>query len=276
MIGAGSSPAQRVSLPAFTERRRPRVAVHKFSSCDGCQLALLNLGEGLLALAAQVDFVHFAEMGPVDEDAEVDIAIVEGSVSTPHEIERIAKIRRQSKYLIAIGACATSGGIQALRNLADAPEWTRAIYASPEHIHSLDRAEPLSAHARIDLELWGCPVSARQVLGALRDLLSGVTPVQDRDKVCVECKRIGVVCVLVAKGLPCMGPVTTTGCGVLCPQQGRDCYGCFGPAERANGAALAAQFAALGLSGRDVARRFGSINSHAEAFAPLAQGLTRE
>ncbi len=263
-------------VPTFADRRRPRVAVHKFSSCDGCQLALLNLGEGLLDLAAQVDFVHFAEMGPMDEDAEVDIAIVEGSVATPHEIERIARIRRQSKYLIAMGACATSGGIQALRNLADAPAWTRGVYASPEHIHSLDRSTPLADHARVDLELWGCPVNARQVLGAIRDLLSGVAPVQSRDKVCVECKRIGHVCVLVAKGQPCMGPVTVTGCGVLCPSQGRDCYGCYGPAERANPASLAARFQALGLSDRDVARRFASINSNAEAFAPAAEALRRE
>jgi coenzyme F420-reducing hydrogenase gamma subunit len=276
MIEALPPPVHRVSLPSFADRRRPRVAVHKFSSCDGCQLALLNLGEGLLALASQVEFVHFAEMGPVDEDAEVDIALVEGSVATPHEIERIARIRRQSKYVIAIGACATSGGIQALRNLADAPAWTRGVYASPQHIETLDRTTALADHARIDLELWGCPVNARQVLGAIRDLLSGVTPVQDRDKVCMECKRIGTVCVVVAKGLPCMGPVTQSGCGVLCPSQGRDCYGCYGPAERANGAALAARFAQLGLSERDIARRFGSINSGAEAFAPLAKGLARE
>lgn len=256
-------------LPSF-ERRRPRVAVHKFSSCDGCQLALLNLGEGLLDLAAQVDFVHFAELGVVDEDAEADIALVEGSVSTPHEIERIQDVRRRSRYLIAIGACATSGGIQALRNLADAPAWTRAVYASPEHISTLDRVEALSARVHVDLELWGCPVNARQVLGAIRDLLSGVAPTQNHDKLCMECKRIGTVCVVVAKGMPCMGPVTQTGCGVLCPAQGRDCYGCYGPAEHANGESLAKQFATLGLSKQDVARRFGSINSNAEAFAPLA------
>jgi len=255
------------------DRRRPRVAIHKFSSCDGCQLALLNLGEGLLDLARQFEFVHFAEFGVVDEDAEADIAIVEGSVSTPHEVERIAAIRARSRYLIALGACATSGGIQALRNLHDAPAWTRSVYASPEHIHTLDRASPLSAQVRIDFELWGCPVNARQLQAVLRDLLSGVAPNVSDDKLCMECKRVGLTCVVVAKGMPCMGPVTRTGCGVLCPKLGRDCYGCFGPAERANGAALAAQFGALGLNATDVARRFGSINSEAEAFAPLAQGL---
>ena len=255
------------------DRRRPRVAIHKFSSCDGCQLALLNLGEGLLDLARQFEFVHFAEFGVVDEDAEADIAIVEGSVSTPHEVERIAAIRARSRYLIALGACATSGGIQALRNLHDAPAWTRSIYASPEHIHTLDRASPLSSQVRIDLELWGCPVNAHQLQLVLRDLLSGVAPSVSDDKLCTECKRIGLTCVVVAKGMPCMGPVTRTGCGVLCPKFARDCYGCFGPAERANGAALAAQFRVLGLDPADVARRFGSINSEAPAFAPLAKEL---
>ncbi len=261
-----------VPAPSF-DRRRPRVAIHKFSSCDGCQLALLNLGEGLLDLARQFEFVHFAEFGVVDEDAEADIAIVEGSVSTPHEVERIRAIRARSRYLIALGACATSGGIQALRNLHDAPAWTRAIYAQPQHIETLDRASPLAAFARVDLELWGCPVNAWQLLAVLRDLLSGVAPTISHDKLCQECKRIGATCVMVAQGLPCMGPVTQTGCGVLCPKAGRDCYGCFGPAEHANGAALAAQFGQLGLSAADVARRFGSINSAAEAFAPHAQEL---
>ncbi len=257
------------SPPSFA--RRPRLAVHKFSSCDGCQLALLNLGEGLLELAERVDIVHFAEFGALDEDAEADIALVEGSVSTPHEVERIKAVRAQSKYLIALGACATSGGIQALRNLADAPAWTRAVYASPQHISTLDRVTPLSAHVRVDLELWGCPVNARQVLGAMHDLLVGVAPASNRDKLCLECKRLGQVCVVVARGSPCMGPVTATGCGVLCPGQGRDCYGCSGPAESPNVAALAARLRALGLSRRDVALRFGAIHSAAPEFAALAE-----
>jgi coenzyme F420-reducing hydrogenase gamma subunit len=246
---------------------RPRLGVYKFSSCDGCQLALLNLGDGLLRLAEQVDIVHFAEMGPVDEGAAVDIALVEGSVSTPDEAERIRAVRANSKYLIAIGACATSGGIQALRNLNQAQEWTRAVYASPEYISILDKVSPLSDHVRVDLELWGCPVNAHQVLSAIRALLFGVTPPQNRDKVCGECKRIGVVCVVVAKGIPCMGPVTQTGCGVLCPTQGRDCYACYGPAENVNAAALAARFRGLGLSEKDVARRFLSINNASPVFA---------
>lgn len=250
---------------------RPALAVHKFSSCDGCQLALLNLGEGLLALAEQLDIRHFVEMGPVDEHAQVDIALVEGSVSTPEEVDRIRAVRANSRYLVAIGACATSGGLQALRNLADAEAWTRAVYASPEHISLLARATPLSAHVRVDLELWGCPVNAHQVTSAIRALLHGVTPAKNRDKLCGECKRVGVVCVMVTRGLPCMGPVTNTGCGVLCPTQARDCYACYGPAENLNGPALAGRLRELGLSPDAVAGRFLSINSAASAFAEGAR-----
>jgi coenzyme F420-reducing hydrogenase gamma subunit len=247
--------------------------VHKFSSCDGCQLAMLNLGEGLLELARQFQFVHFAEFGVLDEDAEADIVIVEGSISTPHDVERIRAVRARSRYLIALGACATSGGVQALRNLHSAAAWIRGVYASPEHIRSLDHVSGLAAYARVDLELWGCPVNPHQLLAVLRDLLTGVAPTVSADKLCMECKRVGHSCVVVTQGLPCMGPVTRTGCGALCPAAGRDCYGCFGPGERANGAALAARFGQLGLSPADVARRFASINSAATEFAPLAQGV---
>jgi coenzyme F420-reducing hydrogenase gamma subunit len=265
MLHHSIPPKREAIVPQFPHR--PRLAVHKFSSCDGCQLALLNLGEGLLELAEQVDIPHFVEMGPVDEDAEVDIALVEGSISTPEEAQRIRAVRARSKYLIAIGACATSGGIQALRNLHRADEWTRAVYASPEHISILDKVTPLSAQVRVDLELWGCPVNGHQVLAAIRALLFGVTPPVNRDKLCGECKRIGVVCVMVAKGVPCMGPVTQTGCGVLCPAHGRDCYACYGPAENANAASLAQRLRANGLGATDVRRRFLSINNAAPAFA---------
>jgi coenzyme F420-reducing hydrogenase gamma subunit len=255
------------SSPPFA--RLPRLAVHKFTSCDGCQLALLNLGEGLLDLSEQVAFVHFAEFGVVDEDAEADIALVEGSISTPREVDRIKSIRARTKYLIAIGACATGGGIQALRNRHHAAQWTRAVYARPEHIEVLDRVSPLSAQVHVDLELLGCPIDARQLLAALHDLLVGVAPATNRDKLCLECKRLGRVCVVVTQGQPCLGPVTATGCGVLCPGQGRDCYGCSGPAESPNAAALASQLKRLGLPQQEVALRFRAIHSGAPEFANL-------
>jgi len=251
-----------------TQNRKPRLAVHKFSSCDGCQLAFLNAGEALLELAQQVDIVHFAEAGPVNPDAEADIAFIEGSISTAEEAERIRHIRANTRYLITIGACATAGGLQALRNLSgvDAEDWKAAIYARPEYIDSLAQATPIAESVKVDLELWGCPVNTRQVMAAVRSLLFGVAPVNDHDKVCMECKRRQAVCVLVAHGTPCMGPVTRTGCGALCPVFGRDCYACYGPAENPNTEALARRFEGLGLVPAEIARRFLFINSHAPAF----------
>ncbi len=245
---------------------KPKVAVHKFSSCDGCQLAFLNAGESLLALSALVDIAHFAEAGFFDEETQVDIAFVEGSISTPDELERIEKVRANSRFLITIGACATAGGLQALRNMHDAGEWIEGVYAQPEHIELLADSTPIREHVKVDLELWGCPVNTRQVLTAVRALLFGVPPVEEVDKVCLECKRSQTVCVLVAKGEPCLGPVTRTGCGALCPRVGRDCYACYGPAEASNTASLANRFEGLGLQPEAIARRFLFINSHVEPF----------
>jgi coenzyme F420-reducing hydrogenase gamma subunit len=249
-------------------KAKPRIAVHKFSSCDGCQLAFLNAGPALLELSDLVDIVHFAEAGPLDEDAKVDIAFVEGSISTYHEIERIQRVRSNSQYLISIGACATAGGLQALRNLyaSGVDGWTRAVYARPEFVESLDQARPVSSEIKVDLELWGCPVNTRQVMTAIRSLLFGIAPVDDQNKVCLECKRNGTVCVLVAKGEPCMGPVTRTGCGAICPSYGRDCYACYGPAENINTDGLARCLSGLGLLPEQIARRFHLINSNAPRF----------
>ncbi|MDT8388405.1 MAG: sulfhydrogenase subunit delta [Thiogranum sp.] len=244
------------------------MAVHKFSSCDGCQLAFLNLGEELLELDRLVEIVHFAEAGPFDERTPVAIAFVEGSISTQAETERIRRVREQADFLITIGACATSGGVQALRNLADSGAWHAAIYPEPGYLDSLDKVTAIREHVKVDLELWGCPVNSRQVLAAVRALLFGVLPETDRDKVCMECKRQQNVCVLVVQGVPCLGPVTRSGCGSLCPRFGRDCYGCYGPAEALNTASLGKRFAGLGLLPEQVVNRFRAIHSHLEEFAP--------
>ncbi len=246
--------------------KKPRVAVHKFSSCDGCQLAFLNLGEDLLRLSSMVELVHFAEAGPVDPDAEVDIAFVEGSISTAAAIERIRSVRSRSRFLVAMGACATAGGLQALRNLADGAAWVADIYAVPAELDLLASSTALAQHVRVDLELWGCPVSGRRVVAAVRALLFGVSPVEEQDKVCLDCKRSQTVCVMVTRGLPCMGPVTRTGCGALCPRFGRDCYSCYGPAENSNVEALGRRLEGVGLSRTAAGRRFLSINSAAPPF----------
>jgi len=245
---------------------KPRIAVHKFSSCDGCQLAFLNAGEELLTLDSLVDIVHFAEAGPIDQESHVAIAFVEGSINTREDVERIRQVRATSDLLVTIGACATAGGLQALRNLADSPAWHADIYTSPEHLDSLDTTTPIRDHVPVDFELWGCPVNGAQLLAAVRSLLSGVTPVVEKEKVCMECKRQQAVCVMVTRGVPCMGPVTRTGCGALCPRFGRDCYACFGPSESPNTSALGQRFSGLGLVDSDITRRFQSINSHAPEY----------
>jgi sulfhydrogenase subunit delta len=251
---------------------KPSIAVHKFSSCDGCQLAFLNAGEDLLTLAGLVDIRHFLEAGAADEDAQVDIAFVEGSISTRDEMERIRRVRANSRFVVTLGACATAGGLQALRNLDDKhADWKQAVYAQPEYIETLDRAEPASAHIKVDYELWGCPVNGRQVLAMVQQLLFGIAPLEWQDKVCMECKRQHAVCIMVTEGRPCMGPVTRTGCGALCPRFGRDCYACFGPAENINSDAQARRLEGLGLPASDVARRFLFINNQAPGFNEAGQ-----
>lgn len=249
---------------------KPRLAVHKFASCDGCQLALLNAGEDLLRLAAIVDLVHFAEAGPINPDADVDIALVEGSITTAHDAERIQNIRANSRHVITIGACATSGGLQALRNYNSVAKWVTAIYAQPQYIQTLTNSTPIREHIHVDFELWGCPLSTRQVLRAIHDFLAGVTPKDEVDKVCFECKRKQFTCVMVSKGMPCLGPVTRSGCGAICPSMGRECYGCYGPAETSNTLSIATQFESLGLKQEEIVKRFRSINSTSEAFTQAA------
>ena len=254
--------------------RKPRIAIHKFSSCDGCQLAFLNLGEDLLALFELAEVRHFAEAGPVDVDAEVDISFVEGSISSTEELARIERVRERSRYLVTIGACATAGGLQALRNLSAAGEWLASVYATPAFIDTLATVTPVRDHAHVDLELWGCPVNGRQVLAAIPALLSGVVPPEAHDRVCLECKRRLHHCVMVTRGLPCLGPVTRTGCGALCPGIGRDCYGCYGPSETPATAVLSHRFADLGLSPEQIARRFLSYNAAAPEFLEAGKAST--
>lgn len=195
------------------------------------------------------------------------IAFVEGSLSTREEVERIHRVRRSARYLVSIGACATAGGLQALRNLDDRhDEWRRAIYARPEFISSLAQARPIAAEVRVDVELWGCPINSRQLLAAINSLLAGAVPAAEQDSLCLECKRAQHVCVLVTTGKPCLGPVTRTGCGALCPAFGRDCYGCYGPADNPNTASLSQRLEGLGLLPEAIARRYLMINSAAPAF----------
>jgi len=217
---------------------RPKLAVWKFSSCGGCQLSLLDCEDELLVLAAEVEIASFAEASSAVVRGPYDVSLVEGSISTAEEAERIHRVRRLSRTLVAIGACASSGGLQALRNGADPEAWLGSVYPRPEWVGCLRTSTAIADHVEVDVELRGCPVDKRQLLEVLSALLHGRRPNLPTSSVCGECKRRGTVCLTVARGLPCLGPVTQAGCGAICPAFGRGCYGCFGPMEAANPAAL--------------------------------------
>jgi coenzyme F420-reducing hydrogenase gamma subunit len=245
---------------------KPRLAVFKFASCDGCQLQLLNAEDELLALAQVVDLAYFPEASSRTSPGPYDVALVEGSITTPADAERIVRVRADTRLLITIGACATAGGIQALLNWADVEDYKRAVYPNPEWIAALPTSTPIAAHVRVDHELWGCPVDLQQLLGVLRSVLSGVPPAVPGHSVCLECKRRGLTCVVVARGEPCLGPVTRTGCGAICPGMERGCYGCFGPCDDPNLEAFTGLLASQGLDRDDALRRLRGINGYAPAF----------
>ncbi len=252
---------------------RPRVAVFKMASCDGCQLQLLDAEEVLLDLGEAVEIVQFAEATARTDPGPYDVTIVEGSVSAPGQVEEIRAIRERSRFLMAVGACATSGGIQALRNVMDHGRVVRTVYPMPEYVRSLEHSRPISDFVTVDLELRGCPVNRGQLLGAIASLLAGAFPKVSTSPVCLECKRRGYVCVVVAKGEPCLGPVTRTGCGALCPGFGRGCYGCFGPSQTPNTAALSRRLVDLGLTAKGAADRFRFITGWATPFREAADAV---
>jgi coenzyme F420-reducing hydrogenase gamma subunit len=250
---------------------KPKLAVYKFSSCDGCQLSLLNLEDELLDLVDQVEIAYFLEARRQVLPPPYDIGLVEGSISTPEETKRIKQARRDCKFLVGIGACATSGGIQALRNWADVGEYTKAVYATPEYIETLDTATSIASYVFVDFELRGCPVNARQLLELITALLVGRKPNIAEHSVCVECKQQGHNCVLVSSGEPCLGPITQAGCGALCPAFNRACYGCFGPKDHANIKSLGKWFTdKQGRSPRDMKLMLRSFNGYLEPFKQMS------
>ena len=247
---------------------RQKLAVWKFSSCDGCQLSLLDCEDELLAVAGQLEICYFLEATSASVQGPYDVSLVEGSITTLHEAERIREVRASSRALITIGACATSGGIQALRNFADVQEFTSAVYATPEYISTLATSTPISANVAVDFELQGCPISKQQLLEVISAHLNRRRPRVRAHSVCLECKRRGTVCVIVAHGTACLGPVTHAGCGAICPSYNRGCYGCFGPMESPNTLSLNAW---TELEDRDVVRIYRTYNAASEPFREASE-----
>ena len=249
---------------------RPTLAVWKFASCDGCQLSLLDCEDELLAVAGAVDIAVFAEATTRAAPGPYDVSLVEGSITTPHDAERLRAIRAQSRTLVTIGACATAGGVQALRNGRDHGALMAMVYARPDYLDTLATSTPIAAHVPVDLELRGCPVDKRQLLEVLAALIQGRAPRLPGHATCVDCKLRGQVCVMVAHGQPCLGPVTHAGCGALCPGYARGCFGCFGPSDAPQVAPLVDRLVALGTPRPAVARLFATFNAASPPFAEAA------
>jgi sulfhydrogenase subunit delta len=249
---------------------RPKLAVWKFASCDGCQLSLLDCEDELLPLADELEIAYFLEATRAEVGGPYDVSIVEGSVTTPHDAERIREIRASSRRVVAIGACATAGGIQALRNFADVEDFVSIVYATPEYISTLRDSTPASDHVHVDFELQGCPPDKHQLLEVIGAFLNERRPNVSANSVCVECKRAGNVCVMVAHGTPCLGPLTHAGCGALCPSYHRGCYGCFGPMEAPNPPSLATWLEERGDP--QVRQRLRMFYANAPAFREHADG----
>jgi sulfhydrogenase subunit delta len=247
-------------------KNKPKVAIWKFASCDGCQLSLLDCEDELLAVADAIQIAYFPEATRSVMKGPYDLSLVEGSITTQHDAERLHQVRRSSKFLMTIGACATAGGIQALRNFKDVKNLTALVYATPKYIETLRKSTPIADHVFVDFELRGCPINKEQLLEVVSAYLNGRKPNVPKYSVCVECKRRGTPCVMVAQGTPCLGPVTQAGCGALCPAYQRGCYGCFGPSESPNTRALSEQWTAMGKTSQDILRAFRTYNAYADAF----------
>lgn len=245
---------------------KPKLAVWKFASCDGCQLSILDCEDELLAIADTLEIAYFMEASSATVEGPYDISLVEGSITTPHDAQRIHQIREASKYLVTIGACATAGGIQALRNFRSVEGFTEIVYAHPEYIETLSESTAIADHVPVDFELRGCPINKYQFLEVVSAYLVGRKPNVPSSSVCLECKRQGTVCVMVAQGIPCLGPVTHAGCGALCPAYNRGCYGCYGPMETPNTGSLSTWWQHLGVSNPDLVRAYRTFNANAEAF----------
>jgi len=250
----------------MTIKQKPKLAVWKFASCDGCQLSLLDCEDELLTVANEIEIANFPEATRAVIKGPYDLSLVEGSITTPHDAERIFEIRRQSKFLVTIGACATAGGIQALRNFKDVKDFISIVYANPEYIDTLKKSTPIADHIPVDFELRGCPINKTQLVEVINAFLNHRKPAISPHSTCIECKLKGTVCVMVAQGTPCLGPVTHAGCGAICPSYNRGCYGCYGPMETPNTKALSRRWQDLGVEKPDLVRAYRGFNAWADVF----------
>jgi len=220
------------------EAPKPTLAFFDFASCEGCQIEFTNYGdEATLELLKHIDIVEFREAMTETSPGRIDIALVEGSFTREEDRARLQDIRHRAKVVIAYGACACTGGINALKNHQDDfAEYVYGADASMPHLRS-GTARPISAAIKVDYEVLGCPMSKEELLNVLSNLLHGTQYVAPTYPVCVQCKRRETVCRF-DEGDYCMGQVARAGCGAPCPADGIPCEACRGFVEDANLPAL--------------------------------------
>jgi len=211
---------------------KPKVAFFDFAGCEGDQLQIANLEERLLAIASHLEVVNFREVKTKQTD-DYEIAFVEGSITRPEDEPRIKQIRKQAKILIALGACASIGGINCLKNFFSPKEYTSMVYGKAARMYPTYAAKPIKAIVPVDGEIHGCPIDKEEFVLVVKSLLLGKKYLPPDYPVCVECKKAGNICNY-ERGRICLGIITRAGCKATCISQGSTCWGCRGPVPGAN------------------------------------------
>lgn len=213
---------------------KPRVAIFDFACCEGCQLQIVNMEEEILDLLTLVQPVEWRE-AMSDQSEEYDIAIVEGSITRPGDEEKLKTIRARAKILVALGACATIGGVNKLKNNFEMDEVRSCVYGKDGAMPHLDTAptKALDEVVKVDFKIHGCPINNKEFAYIVKCLATGKLPVIPNYPVCVECKMRGNVCRYEYNEV-CLGPVTRAGCNAICPSAGSWCFGCRGYVDDPN------------------------------------------
>jgi coenzyme F420-reducing hydrogenase gamma subunit len=244
---------------------RPDVAFFELTSCEGCQLQLVNNEASLIDFLSLVSVVNFREAMTERSDA-YDIAFVEGSVTRADELERLTTIRKNAKLLVAFGTCACFGGVNQLKNRFNDPAWVKKQVYGRHPVETNDTAAPIEAFVPVDLKIFGCPVKKEEVEKIVTNLVLGKAVTHPKYPVCMECKANENVC-LFDMGEPCLGPITRGGCDSWCPNNRLGCWGCRGPAEDANVEQMKEVMKKYGFPEETVLDRlecFGGFAGHAE------------
>ncbi len=245
--------------------KKPKIGIFKFTGCAGCQMEILRMEDEFLDLIKLFDISYWKMAKRDNNDNYLDISLVEGGISTPREIEEIKCIRKKTKYLVAFGDCAISGCIPSIRNWIPQMESEELVYHDSSKICST-KLLGIGEYVKVDAELKGCPPHRDTIIELLKSALLKIKPRLRKHPVCVECKLNGNDCLITSKKIPCMGPVTSGGCGAICPTLGRECEGCFGPMSNPNAASLADIFKDIGLNDEDIKRKFRKYSGMSPDF----------